>query len=313
MEMKWPRASFFLLVLLIISCLTAEPGSRLEIGEIAPRGAPALLYPSILASSYAGLGSGWGSRLAKAWHDYDRSRIVVALTLPAFRHYEFEMPAGSLATFSSGSGKKGDIFIYCTHTTESYLPEEGVSRTEGRPGLILEVAEAMGKELQREGYRVTVCETMHDWPDFTVSYSRSRSSVASFLSSHERVRAVIDVHRDALPEGKISAVEINGEKAAPLLLIVGSDQRQPHPLWHENLAFAERIYEQSKSDYPALIRGVRVKAGVYNQDLCTHGILVEVGTDHSSFSEARWSARLFARVLGRVLDGEALSPDISQP
>ena len=52
---------------------------------------------------------------------------------------------------------------------------------------------------------------------------------------------------------------INGKRCAPILIIVGTSERKPHPNWKENLAFAQAIYEAGEARYPGLIKGVRTK------------------------------------------------------
>jgi len=88
----------------------------------------------------------------------------------------------------------------------------------------------------------------------------------------------LDIHRDAgLPTAPV--VEIQSQRAAQILIIVGSDARLPHPHWRQNEAFARHLAQKMNALYPGLCRGVRVQEGRYNQHLLPRALLLEVGTE----------------------------------
>lgn len=284
------------------------------VSSIAISGAGFILEPpsvqvhvssAVMAAGYAGLGDGWGLQAVRKLIRFQDSSGIYALELPVMAN----SPPSTIAPVkfpeaspTAANGKA--VLIYCTHTTESYLPDDKVNRTEGRPGLILEVARTLGSELAAQGYAVTVSEELHDWPDFTASYSHSRRTVEDYLQLYPNTVAIIDVHRDAFPEGGAVKTKVNGAAAAPVLLIVGTDQRKPHPQWRENLQLANRVKEKARTTFPGLVKGVRSKAGVYNQDLSTRAMLVEFGTDGNSLKEAKESATALAKVLAQVIGSD---------
>lgn len=53
--------------------------------------------------------------------------------------------------------------------------------------------------------------------------------------------------------------------------------------------------------YPGLIKGVRTKAGTYNQEFHPRALLLEFGSDYNTLEEASYAARLFNQVLIEVL------------
>jgi stage II sporulation protein P len=121
----------------------------------------------------------------------------------------------------------------------------------------------------------------------------------------DKVLALFDIHRDSIPgESKGSGIRVNGLKAARILIIVGTDERKDHPHWRENLNFAQRLYTASEKLYPGLIKGVRTRAGTYNQEYHDHALLLEFGSDCNSLQEACYSAQLFSKVLIQVLKEE---------
>lgn len=196
------------------------------------------------------------------------------------------------------------VVLYCTHSSESYIPDGGRARTEGQRGLINNVAESLVKEIESQGLKAEFVNTIHDYPDYDRSYTNSRQTVNNILKGGQ-VLALFDIHRDSIPgEGKSNGVTINGSKAAQILIIVGTDERKNHPNWKKNLKFAQQLYTTSEKLYPGLIKGVRTKAGTYNQEYHDHALLLEFGSDCNSLKEACYSAGLFSRVLVQVLKEE---------
>lgn len=214
-----------------------------------------------------------------------------------------EPEPGSETQTGSQTGNGFVVAFYCTHNGESYVPDDRVGRHNGTRGLINQVARTMAQEMEKQGFEATYNETMHDAPDYNMAYARSRETVTAMVDADPGLAALIDVHRDAIPHSKQGAVvTIDGEAMAQILLIVGSDQRRENPRWRENLAFANLLYQRGQENYPGLIRGVRVKAGTYNQDLASPALLVEVGNEYNHLAEAERSARLFARLLAESLE-----------
>ncbi len=198
------------------------------------------------------------------------------------------------------------VAIYCTHSGETYVPDSGAVRIDGGPGLVNQVAIHLGTTLKEKGLDSKFISTLHDYPEYQKSYTNSRKTVARVMASEgQRIIALFDVHRDSIPgvtEGQ--QVKINGKAAAPILIVVGTNERKNHPHWRENLAFAQDIYKEGQEMYPGLIKGVRTKSGTYNQEFFDHSLLLEFGTDYNTVEECRYSAELFAGVLLKVLKEE---------
>jgi stage II sporulation protein P len=200
-------------------------------------------------------------------------------------------------------GKK--IFIYCTHSAESYIPDTGKARLDGKRGLVNVVAENLQKNLSAQGLPAEFIDKIHDYPAYDQSYTNSRSTVKQILQTNNNVLALFDVHRDSLPgTTKAATVIVDGRKTARILIIVGTDERKPHPEWKKNLAFAEALYEQGEKMYPGLIKGVTTKAGTYNQEFHPHALLLEFGSDYNTLEEANYATQLFSDILIQVLKEE---------
>ncbi len=197
------------------------------------------------------------------------------------------------------------IAIYNTHNAESYRASQGKAKFEGENGGVEQVAAVLAACLTDDyGIPVVRSTTIHDYPDFALSYGNSEKTLKKMLAENPSVLVALDIHRDA---GLASspAVEIAGRKAAQILIIVGSDTRLEHPKWHQNEAFAQRLQDKMDKLYPGLCRGIRVQEGRYNQHLLPRSLLLEIGSDNNTLAEAEYSARLIAKILAEII-GELL-------
>lgn len=197
------------------------------------------------------------------------------------------------------------LVFYCSHSAESYIPEEGRARVDGKRGLVNEVARTLAEEVEKRGIKGQYINTIHDYPEYSQSYTNSRKTVQKVLESEQMLMGLFDIHRDSIPGfDKGQTVIINGTRSTQILIIVGTDERRPHPQWRKNLNFAQRIYQKGEEMYPGLIRGVRTKAGTYNQEFHDHALLLEFGNEHNTLAEVIYGARLFADVIIEVLQEE---------
>lgn len=194
------------------------------------------------------------------------------------------------------------VAIYNTHTGETYSLTDGVERIDGGKGGVVTVAAALQEELQNKyGIKTARSERIND-ADYNISYLEAEKTVRELLEANPKTMVLLDIHRDANKTREQSIVRVNGQDAAPLLFIVGSDARRPFPNWRQNYAFAQELSNKVNEMYPGLSLGVRVYDGVYNQSFHPRALLVEVGTTNNSTEEAARSARLLAAALAAVLD-----------
>lgn len=209
----------------------------------------------------------------------------------------------------AASGKLKDmapIGIYCTHTTESYIPTYGEAKASGSRGGIYEVALALKDSLEKRGIPAVVSDTIHDYPDWEKSYSNSLQTMQEMKKKYPGMEMFIDVHRDALDSDNPLTTEINGEEVTKLMLVVGSNKRSNHPNWEQNLAFARKIGNALENSYPGILRSVRVQSGRYNQHMSPKSILVEVGCSNSSLEQAKRGVDYLADSIVQVLLAEHL-------
>jgi stage II sporulation protein P len=199
------------------------------------------------------------------------------------------LPAGAAAaeaTPEAGAGRL--IFVYHTHSDESYIPGDGRSTVQGRGG-IYDVGAVLGETLARDGFLVVHDQALH-LPHDAMAYTRSRRTV--FQALKLRPFALLDVHRDSVGSSAYDW-SFEGKPATRLLIVVG----RQNPLSSANLFVAERVKSVADELYPGLIRGIFLAGGQYNQDLDPGSLLLEVGTERNSKEAASRSVMLFARVL----------------
>lgn len=241
--------------------------------------------------------------LASADHDTFNQEQTDSLPgtfdLPAIVKENSDQPAFS-RDISRLSGRQ--VAFYCTHTAETYTPDSGKPRLDGKRGLVTAAARAAAESLEKRGIQAAFYDRIHDFPEYDRSYSSSRNTIREIVKNQSQVIAVFDIHRDHIPGlEKADTVKINGKKSARILIIVGTDERKPHPNWEKNLAFAESIAQHGEAMYPGLIKAVRTKSGTYNQEFHDRALLIELGSDQNTLQEAQYAARLFSDILIEVL------------
>lgn len=199
---------------------------------------------------------------------------------------------------------KNNVAIYMTHSDESYIPTDGTESIPGNGG-IKKVGNTLGYVLNEKGAQAEVSFTNHD-PHDANAYERSRRTAVQLLKTNPI--ALIDVHRDGVPDPSFYRTIIDDQEATKVRLVVG--RQNPH--MDTNLEFAKQIKAYYDKDYPGLIHGIFLAHGNYNQDLGPRSILIEVGTHTSSRDAAEKGVALFADGIPKLL-GIAAVPGPTVP
>lgn len=198
----------------------------------------------------------------------------------------------------------GKVLILHTHTSEAYTKtadadyaESDPYRTQESEKNIVAVGREVAKVLKESGIEVVHSETYHDYPSYTGSYRRAMETAKSIMEKEGNVALVLDVHRDALLNEKgeymKTLAEINGEKMAKALLVVGTDGGGlEHPAWRENLKTALQLQKIMKEKYPSLARELHLCNERYNGHISSGAMIIEIGSNGNTLSEALACARL---------------------
>ncbi|MBP3595777.1 MAG: stage II sporulation protein P [Clostridia bacterium] len=208
---------------------------------------------------------------------------------------------------------KDDILIFHTHTCESYTPTKNKSylatgnyRTTDLNYTVSAVADVLAESLINKNFNVIHDTTYHDYPSYTGSYSRSLVTVKNILNANKGIQNVIDLHRDAVGNGKDygPAVMIGEEKVAQLMFVIGTNGGGlEHSNWKTNLKFAIKIQEKANEMFPGLFRPIIVRNSRYNQHLADSACIIEVGATGNTLEECEASMKYLAEVLEEVMKG----------
>ncbi|OIK09084.1 stage II sporulation protein P [Bacillus sp. MUM 116] len=205
------------------------------------------------------------------------------------------------------NGKK-IVFIYHTHSWESYLPllknvtnpNEAVS-SNNRVNVV-GVGDYLVKDLAAKGIgsdnsTINATQELHKrgW-DANSAYQYSRSVVKEALADNSDLKFMVDIHRDSSRKN-ITSTTLNNKRYARLVFVVG----QANPNYKQNLELAKKLHDALEKKYPGLSRGVVSKDrsegnGVYNQDLSPRAILLEVGGVDNDIQELHNAIDAFADV-----------------
>ncbi|MBE6729264.1 MAG: hypothetical protein E7568_03405 [Ruminococcaceae bacterium] len=201
-----------------------------------------------------------------------------------------------------------EVLIIHTHATECYLPESrdyytdtDLSRTTDNSKNTVAIGEVISKKLNNAGIKTINDSTAHDYPSYSGSYNRSKTTVEKYLKEYPSIKVVIDLHRDSIGTNGAKTkplVTINGKKAAQVMLVMGCGAKMDdHKNWKQNMIFAVKYQQTMEVLYPGLARSMCFLNSKYNQNLSVGSILLEVGTDANSFEEAVTGAEFAADAL----------------
>lgn len=186
------------------------------------------------------------------------------------------------------------VLIIHTHNAESYEPTDGEAMIEGKGG-IHKVGAVLTEELEKRGFKVIHDESLH-LPHDRGAYRRSRRTILSNFS-HQPV-AVLDIHRDAVPDPDFYAMEIDGKGVTKLRIVVG----RQNPNRAQTLQFAKELKAVADEIQPGFITQIYDAKNNYNQDLGPRVILFEVGTHLNHRESAERAMPILADVIERYFD-----------
>ncbi|TCP28877.1 stage II sporulation protein P [Scopulibacillus darangshiensis] len=196
------------------------------------------------------------------------------------------------------------VFIYQTHSTESFLPITKGKKSEALDNKvnIINVGSHLAKALEEKHIPV-----IHSTKDFTKKvnpidvYKESRKEIKKVLEGKPRVEYIFDIHRDMIKRDK-TTVKIKGQSFARIAFYIS----KTNPNYKQNLRFAKKINLKLKKKYPGISRGIFLKepnleSADYNQDLSPKAILIEIGGVENTIKEEYLASGCLATVLAKVI------------
>ena len=193
------------------------------------------------------------------------------------------------------------VYIYNTHQEEKYTSnyQEPYSITSS----VLVASKILKEYLNELGIKAlveedSVTEKLHSlsWK-YGYSYKVSRMFMENAYKKEPSLKYFIDLHRDSSIYDK-TTTEINGEKYARVLFVVGLDHNNYEP----NLELAQKLRAKIDAFNPNLCRGIMKKSGkgvngIYNQDFNKNVMLIEVGGQYNSINEVNNTLKVLAKIL----------------
>ncbi len=228
----------------------------------------------------------------------------------------FAEPKETNAPTAQNAAKKR-VLIYHTHTHEAYEQEPSDPyvalepwRTADRNHSIVRVGDELAQLLRAEGIEVVHDVTDHEPPKLGTAYVRSLLTLEKYADTP--FDCYIDLHRDAHIEGQAqSRVTLSGSGAqsAQLMMLIGNGEGfDVKPYYTENIAFARQITLALNQIQSGLCKDVLVKTGRYNQHIGKRAILVEVGDNKNTLTEALNAMPALSEALCEVLNGQVFLP-----
>lgn len=207
--------------------------------------------------------------------------------------------------------KKDKILIYHTHTTESYLTDisqlnKTVStRSTDLRNTVARVGEELAENLRNSyGMQVIHNVTVHDYPNYNLSYANSLKTVTAILKAYSNTKIVIDLHRDAVSDQKKlrEVTTVDGKNAAKIMFVVATGERaNNHPTWKENLKLALKIQKELNKQSPNLTLPMLITKYTYNQHLTNGALLIEIGGDGNLMSECLESTKYLSKAINEAV------------
>lgn len=214
------------------------------------------------------------------------------------------------------SGEGAEVLVVHTHTTESYTAEGKTTYTQTDSDRstdsninIVQVGKKICDVLSSKGIKTIHDTTVHDYPSYNGAYGRSLATVEKNLKANPSIKVVLDVHRDGLVRAdgtklKVST-DINGAKTAQIMLVVGTDAGGlEHDYWKSNTIFASKIQKKANEMYPSLMRPLNLREERFNQHLTKGSLILEVGSNGNTLSEALSGSEYIANVIAEVLKNQ---------
>ncbi len=205
------------------------------------------------------------------------------------------------------------VLIVHTHATESFEPFDRdfcdtsyTWRSTDNTQNVVFLGDIIASQLEQAGIGVIHDTTQHDYPSYNGSYERSADTIRKWLEQYPSIKAVIDVHRDAIesPAGNLikPVAMIDGEKTAQVMIIAGCDDGTMNmPDWERNLRWAAALQSTAETMYPGLTRPVFFCYRKYNMDLTGGSLLIEFGSHGNTLEETARAAEYMGKAMAQTL------------
>ena len=201
------------------------------------------------------------------------------------------------------------ILIYHTHGSEAYRG----SRKGRKSDTVIGVGDVLTKRLEQKNIKVVHDRNIYDVKngkeERSKAYNCAATAIEKNLKKYPSIQVVIDLHRDGVNESTKLVTRQNGKRMAQIMFFNGMSRTATNgnikylknPNKQTNLAFSLQLQAQAALKYPGFTRKIYVKGYRYNLHYRGRSLLVEVGAQNNTLSEAKASMSLLAELLNNVL------------
>lgn len=218
----------------------------------------------------------------------------------------YEVIQNEPTNFMYAEVKEPLVYIYNSHQGETYN-QEYLEEYNIVPDVLM-AAKMLKDKLEDAGiYSVVeeadILEYMNKKNyNHSNSYIASRVFLEEAIKKYPSAKLFIDLHRDAASHD-VTTTNINGKECAKILFVVGLE----YSTYEKNLNTSNEINNLILNKYPSLTRGIMKKEGygvngIYNQDLSSNIILLEVGGHENNIEEINNTIDLISEILGEYLN-----------
>lgn len=209
-------------------------------------------------------------------------------------------------------GEGPRVLILHSHTTESYAQtaeryeESSPYRTLDPGHNMIRLGQIVADILENAGIEVLHDTDFHDYPSYNAAYSHAAASTKDYLQQYPTIELILDLHRDAAdtPTGQlVTKCSLDGETAAQLMFVMGTDARLSHPDWERNMSLALKLQVLLERENPGICRSMNLSKNRYNQHLGDRALLVEIGAAGNTLAQAELAARKLAQAIVRLAEG----------
>ena len=204
--------------------------------------------------------------------------------------------------------KKPLIYLYNSHQLEEYS-NSNVNMYNTTPNVLM--ASYILKEKLNDLNIPTIVEQtdisellrINSWK-YNYSYKASRMLVEDTLEKNDSLKYIIDLHRDSIPKDS-TTLKANNKSFAKLLFVVGIE----HDNYEANVGVAQKLSDIINSKQANLSKGILKKGGkgnngIYNQDLSSNAMLIELGGPENTIDEVTNTITVLADSLYELIKGD---------
>lgn len=205
--------------------------------------------------------------------------------------------------------EKPQILIYHTHGSETYRGSKKGKKSD----TVIGVGDVLVKNLRKKNIAVIHDRNIYDVKngkeERSKAYNYAANAIEDHLKKYPSIKVVIDLHRDGVSEQTKLVTTQKGRRMAQIMFFNGMSRTASNgdikylrnPNKQMNLAFSLQLQAQAAKKYQGFTRKIYMKGYRYNLHYRGRSLLVEVGAQNNTLSQAKASMSLLAELLSDVL------------